>query len=401
MAGSFTGPDGDLENLYITDYAILDRYVGAGSLWTWGRNQYGQLGDNTITNKSSPIQTISGGTNWTLISTTNGTTCHAIKSDGTLWGWGDGRIGGMGNNTVIKYSSPVQTVSGGTNWKQVESFSSQAAIKTDGSLWTWGYGNPGTIGDGASTSRSSPVQTTFATNNWKQVSVTGGGGGNVLAVKTDGTLWGWGYNSYGSLGIGSINASGVNPVNSPVQIGANTNWRKASIGWSIGSGIKTDGTLWIWGYNNYGQLAQGTTTNNRSSPIQVGTNVNWKEVSAGTKDCFAIKTDGTLWVWGRNNYGQLGTNDTTHRSSPVQTVAGGTNWKQVSNYSGGVAAIKTDGTLWTWGFNLFGQLGTNDRTDRSSPVQTVSGGTNWKSVAAGFTVSAIYFYDSTNQYPSA
>ena len=396
MAGNYSFRGEDFDNVFLQDYAVLDKTIGAGSLWTWGRNQYGQLGDNTITNKSSPIQTISGGTNWTLISTTNGTTCHAIKSDGTLWGWGDGRVGGMGNNTAIKYSSPVQTVSGGTNWRQVESFSSQAAIKTDGTLWCWGYGLPGTVGDSGVTNRSSPVQTTYATNNWKQVSVTGGGGGNVLAVKTDGTLWAWGYNSYGNLGLGDIAVR-----NSPTQIGANTNWRKASIGFSIGSGIKTDGTLWIWGHNDYGQLAQGTTTNNRSSPIQVGTNVNWKEVSAGNKDCFAIKTDGTLWAWGRNTDGQLGTNDTTHRSSPVQTVSGGTNWKQVSNYSGCTAAIKTDGTLWLWGFNLFGQLGTNDTTNRSSPVQTVAGGTNWKSVAAGFTVSAIYFFDSLDSYPSA
>jgi alpha-tubulin suppressor-like RCC1 family protein len=145
-------------------------------------------------------------------------------------------------------------------------------------------------------------------------------------------------------------------------------------------GIKTDGTLWLWGNNGYGELGDNTTAGT-SSPVQtVSAGTNWKQVACGRYITAGIKTDGTLWTWGYNGNGQLGVNDITHRSSPVQTVSGGTNWKLVSggSYSNHFVAFKTDGTLWLWGNNGSGQLGDNSITHRSSPVQTVAGGTNWK-----------------------
>ena len=145
----------------------------------------------------------------------------------------------------------------------------------------------------------------------------------------------------------------------------------------------SDAGLFTWGLNANGQLGDNSITH-RSSPIQtVSGGTNWKLVATGAYHTAAIKTDGTLWLWGHNGDGQLGDNSTTPKSSPVQTVAGGTNWKQVACKGSNTAAIKTDGTLWTWGRNTNGQLGINDITHRSSPVQTVSGGTNWKSVATG------------------
>jgi alpha-tubulin suppressor-like RCC1 family protein len=167
--------------------------------------------------------------------------------------------------------------------------------------------------------------------------------------------------------------------------------------------IKTDGTLWTWGQNTQGQLGNGNGYANSSPAQTIAAGTNWKSVAAGYFGSFSgIKTDGTLWGWGYNGFGGLGTNDTTNRSSPVQTVAGGTNWKQASISGYMSFGIKTDGTLWTWGYNGAGGLGTNDRTNRSSPVQTVAGGTNWKQASAGSSVlTAIYFYDAGNLYPSA
>ena len=123
----------------------------------------------------------------------------------------------------------------------------------------------------------------------------------------------------------------------------------------------------------------------------VASGTNWKQVSCARNHTAAIKTNGTLWVWGSNGYGELGTNNRTYYSSPVQTVASGTNWKLVSCNYYSTAAIKTDGTLWTWGYNLYGGLGDNTVAGKSSPVQTVAGGTNWKHVDVGFynTCSAI------------
>jgi alpha-tubulin suppressor-like RCC1 family protein len=351
-----------------------------GGLWVWGRNSYGQLGDNSITNRSSPVQTVSGGTNWKLVA---GGENHiaAIKTDGTLWTWGRNDFGNLGDNSITHRSSPVQTVSGGTNWKQVAGGSTHtAAIKTDGTLWTWGGNFYGQLGDNSITNRSSPVQTVSGGTNWKQVA---SGGVHTAAIKTDGTLWTWGRNDLGALGDNSITHR-----SSPVQtVSGGTNWKQVS-GGNHTVAIKTDGTLWTWGFNFAGVLGDNSITH-RSSPVQtVSGGTNWKQVSGGNLHTAAIKTDGTLWTWGYNSYGQLGDNSSTSRSSPVQTVSGGTNWKQVSGGNHTVA-IKTDGTLWTWGRNDLGALGDNSITNRSSPVQTVSGGTNWKQVASGNHTAAI------------
>ena len=139
----------------------------------------------------------------------------------------------------------------------------------------------------------------------------------------------------------------------------------------------------MWGKNNYGQLGINNTTN-QSSPVQtVAGGADWKQVVCGSYHTAAIKTDGTLWGWGYGLSGQHGDNIGINRSSPVQTIAAGTNWKQVAGGMAYTAAIKTDGTLWLWGQNGNGQLGDNTLSTKYSPVQTVSGGTNWKQVAGG------------------
>jgi len=161
--------------------------------------------------------------------------------------------------------------------------------------------------------------------------------------------------------------------------------------------IKTDGTLWTWGRENYGQLGTNTTTNKSTPVTTFAGGTNWKQVSTGRFYCAAVKTDGTLWTWGRGNYGQLGTNTTTNKSTPVTTFAGGTNWKQVSGADSHCAAIKTDGTLWTWGQGV--ALGTNTTTDKSTPVTTFAGGTNWKQVSAGGNHCAAVTAGISPEYP--
>lgn len=163
-----------------------------------------------------------------------------------------------------------------------------------------------------------------------------------------------------------------------------------ALGRQYSAAIKTDGTLWTWGENSYGQLGDNSTTN-RSSPVQTVAGGTWIDVNCGRGHTIAIKTDGTLWAWGLNTNGQLGDNSITHRSSPVQIISSGNNWKYVSAGGYHSSAIKTDGTLWTWGRNNKGQLGTNDITHRSSPVQTIAGGSTWKVFGMGDECSsAIY-----------
>ena len=387
--------NGDLQQIYVNDYNLIDQYAMTGSLWTWGQNNNGQLGNNTAVTKSSPVQTIAAGTNWKLVGCGRYHTA-AIKTDGTLWLWGQNNNGQLGDNTAVNKSSPVQTIAAGTNWKQVGSGGYHtAAIKTDGTLWTWGWNIFGQLGDNTVANKSSPVQTIAGGTNWKQVS---GGLYHTAAIKTDGTLWLWGYNNNGQLGDNTI----VNK-SSPVQtIAGGTNWKLVGCGRYHTAAIKTDGTLWTWGFNNSGQLGDNTAVN-KSSPVQtIAAGTNWKQVVCGQYQTATIKTDGTLWLWGQNYYGQLGDNTVAGKSSPVQTIAGGTNWKLVGSGDYHTAAIKTDGTLWTWGYNPYGQLGDNTVAGKSSPVQTISAGTNWKLVGCGrYHTAAIYFYDANNLYPNS
>ena len=193
-------------------------------------------------------------------------------------------------------------------------------------------------------------------------------------------LWTWGYNGLGQLGTNNTTS-----YSSPVTtVAGGTNWKQVASVSQHTAAIKTDGTLWTCGYNGFGQLGTNNTTSYSSPVTTVGGGTNWKQVAGGYYQTVAIKTDGTLWTWGYNGYGQLGTNNSTYYYSPVTTVGGGTNWKQVAGGYTHTAAIKTDGTLWTWGYNSAGQLGTNDTTSYSSPVTTVAGGTNWKQVAGGY-----------------
>ena len=384
-----------VEKSYLIDrYPELNDTFKQAGLWLWGFNNGGQLGDSSVSNRSSPVQTVSAGANWRQVDAQfNVTAC--VKTDGTLWLWGSGSYGRLGNNSTLNRASPVQTVSATTNWKQASVGDQHtAAIKTDGTLWLWGNGSYGRLGNNATTNRSSPVQTVSAGTNWKQVAC---GDRQTAAIKTDGTLWMWGNGANGRLGTNDITSR-----SSPVQtIAGGTNWRQVSCGNASTGAIKTDGTLWMWGFNNLGQLATNDRLE-RSSPVQtVSATTNWKQVSCGggsfSSHCSAIKTDGTLWGWGPNGSGQLGSNDTSARSSPVQTIAGGTNWKQVACGNSHTGAIKTDGTLWLWGQNRYGTLGINNTIFRSSPVQTVSGGTNWTEVSCGDELTAT-IRDMSNDY---
>ncbi|PKL46333.1 MAG: hypothetical protein CVV42_16945, partial [Candidatus Riflebacteria bacterium HGW-Riflebacteria-2] len=322
-----------------------------GTLWAWGSNLSGQLGDGTTTQKTSPVQI--AGTTWKQVACANSHSV-AIKTDGTLWAWGRNVSGEIGDGTTTQRNSPVQIA--GTTWKQVTCGDFHTlAIKTDGTLWAWGNNDHGQLGDGTTTQRTSPVQ--IAGTTWKQVA--GGGYSTTLAVKTDGTLWAWGWNNSGELGDGTTTQR-----TSPVQI-AGTTWQQVACGGSRTLAIKSDGTLWAWGGNSQGQLGDGTTTQ-RTSPVQIA-GTTWQHVACGRYDTFAVKTDGTLWAWGWNLYGEVGDGTTTQRNSPVQIA--GTTWKQTAAGANHTLAVKTDGTLWGWGNNQYGNLGDGTTTTKTSPVQ--------------------------------
>jgi alpha-tubulin suppressor-like RCC1 family protein/triacylglycerol esterase/lipase EstA (alpha/beta hydrolase family) len=330
-----------------------------GTLWCWGRNNFGQLGDSTTIDQHQPTK-IGNASNWKSI-TSGGYFTLAIKTDGSLWAWGENTYGQLGDGTNTNKLFPIR-VGTGNNWDDVTAgHDFVLATQKDGTLWGWGINNAGQLGDSTTINKNVPVQIGTG-NTWKRIIV---GHDHSLATKTNGTLWAWGNNSYGELGDGTNTAK-----NWPVQIGSSSNWDYISAGWHYSTAVKLDGTLWSWGLNWNGRLGDSTTTD-RNNPVQIGTSNNWKMVMARDAHTLAIKKDGSLWAWGNNPNGRLGDGTTTERHQP--TLIGSSGWKEAFAFGSQSAAIKDDGSLWAWGYNGEGNVGDGTTTDRYLPTQITAG----------------------------
>ena len=340
-------------------------------------------GSITATGTTSPIS-VTGLTNNTAytftVTATNiyGTSISSSASNSVtpalvaqLWSWGQNNKGQLGLGNTTQTSSPQQ-IGALTNWLQTAAGQNWAlAVKQDGTLWAWGNNSEGQLGQGNTAYRSSPVQIGSGTT-WAYAAA---GFTNCFAVKTDGTIWSWGYGDFGSLGRGVSSQF----ASSPVQIGGLTNWLYVAAGYGGVGAIKTDGTLWTWGRGQDGITGQGNTTN-LSSPKQVGSLTNWSKISNGKYNMFAVKTDGTMWAWGSNDQGALGVNSATATfSSPVQ-IGTLTTWVSVAAGLGMGAAIKSDNTLWGWGDGALGRNGIIGGADYSSP-KLLKSTVNWSSVS--------------------
>lgn len=351
-----------------------------GTVWAWGRNIYGQLGDNTNTNRSAPVQV----QNLSDVVAVATGLFHslALKSDGTVWAWGDNWNGQMGDNgnTDRKVPGQVQNLSGviaiaGGGYHSL-------ALKSDGTVWAWGENGEGNVGveegayeggqlgDGSNINRRYPVQV----KNLSDVIAIAGGAYHSLALKRDGTVWAWGFNSTGPLGDGTTTNR-----NTPVQVQNLSSVKAISGGNAFSVALKSDGTVWAWGHNTKGQLGDNTNTA-RHSPVQVQSLSSVNSIGGGGFHCIASKSDGTVWVWGDNAEGQLGNNSYTGRSTPmqVQNMSGASAVSAGRNSS---IVLKSDGTVWAWGRNAYGELGDNTTTSRLTPVQVVGpGGAGWFNV---------------------
>lgn len=301
-----------------------------------------------------------------------GNSTLAIKSDGTLWGWGINNYGQLGDGTLINKKSPIQ-IGTETNWKNVSCGGTHSlAIKTDGTLWAWGLSSFGQLGDNIPSTKS-PIQI-GTEKNWKVISA---GFEYSLAIKTDGTLWNWGkiliYTTYDSQAYTSII--------SPTKVGTDSDWISVSAGDDHYVGLKADHSIRVWGGNRYGQLGNGTIILGKLVPTAITSGNNIEKIAASKTHTLAIKTDGSLWAWGDNQFGQLGDGTTTSRSVPT-IIGSDFDWVDISSTNTHSIALKNNGTLWVWGSNSFGQLGDGTKTNRLIPTQ-VGTATNWKSIAAG------------------
>ncbi|REG98995.1 RCC1 domain-containing protein [Flavobacterium aquicola] len=327
-----------------------------GTLWTWGSNDQGQLGNSSPTSKNAPAK-MGTDNDWETVAAGWGHTV-ALKTDGSLWAWGYGGLGQIGNGSFTTNFNAPQQIGIAKNWQTiVTGHGHTAALKTDGSLWAWGNNFSGQLGIGNSLDRNTPTRVGTA-NDWQLVAA---GKLHTVALKKDGTLWTWGNNTYGTLGDGTTTKK-----TSPVQIGTENNWKTISAGSDHTIAIKKDGTLWAWGDNTYGALGDGTTTN-KLVPTQIGSSADWKTIDGGVNYTIAVKTDGTLWAWGFNSDGELGNGTKINSLVPLQ-IGTENNWQMIDGGSVHTVAIKTDESLWTWGSNSLGQLGDETSIDKNVPT---------------------------------
>ena len=345
-----------------------------GTLWTWGENSlYGQLGDGTTINKNTPAKI--GNEKWISISAGNDF-CLAIRYDGTLWGWGRNNNGQLGDGTLSHKNSPIQLSF--EPWVAIATGSTHSmGLKPNGSLWTWGFNTSGQLADGTNnTQRNYPLLIGY--HSWVSIS-TGSTAMHAHAIKSDGSLWGWGYNNNGQIG----NNSGAN-FNFHFRIGTENNWLTIAEGGYHSLGIKAGGTLWTWGYDGYGQLGDTYTYNHTNIPAQVGSDTRWIAVSAGLFHSMGLKSDrSTYCPAGYNNYGQLGDGTTTTRTSMVPLPVNEGNWVIIEAGFYHTSGLKSNGSIWAWGSNAYGQLGDSSTIEKRAPV-LISKNSSWTSLAVGY-----------------
>ncbi|MCL2082455.1 MAG: hypothetical protein FWH04_04365 [Oscillospiraceae bacterium] len=335
-----------------------------GTLWTWGFNSNGQLGDGTTKDRAFPAK-VGKDTDWKSVSAGAWHTV-ALKSNGSIWAWGNNEEGQVGNGTGGKVKDkqllPVQS-GPDTDWASVAAGTAcNYAIKTNGTLWAWGVQCYGLWSGGDEMLRTlTPIQI-GTDDDWASISVSTN---NVMGLKTNGTLWAWGDNWSGEHG----NGTRQDPSLLPIQVGTDTDWANFTLSSDSVVALKANGSLWGWGEN--------VRTDNSAmtyilSPTQLGTDTDWVSISQNSGSShhyMAIKTDGSLWAWGNNYHGQVSSNKKVI-GEPLP-VRFGTDTGWVSASAGGYSsfALKDDGTIWSWGENSNGELGDGTTKNRTTPMK--------------------------------
>jgi len=336
-----------------------------GTVWAWGSNQHGELGDGTDINRATPVK-VQGLNNITAVAAGFDHTA-VLRQDGTVWTWGRNSNGQLGDDSTTDRVTPVQ-VQGLSDITSIAAGAEHTiALKNNGTVWAWGRNGNGQLGDGIfSFNMTTPVQVQGLSN----VKAIAAGYNHSIALKNDGTVWGWGHNGFGQLGDSDITTI----QKTPVQVQDLSNVKAVAAGFFYTVVLTNDNIVMALGYNNESQLGDGSTID-RVTPIQVQGLSNITAIGACGDHTVALKSDGNVMAWGNNLYGKLGDGTTTSRSTPVQVK----NLSSVKAISAGAAhtvALKSDGTVWAWGNNAQGQLGVDNSTDEYwTPVQ-VGGGFN-------------------------
>jgi alpha-tubulin suppressor-like RCC1 family protein len=341
-----------------------------GSLWCWGANDRGQLGDGTPLDRRAPVR-VGQDDNWDAVAVGLSHSCGLQQ--GRLSCWGSNDAGQLGAVVPPGGTAEPVVVGGLSDWTHVAAGGdTTCATRAPGTLWCWGQGADGQLGVGSfSITEASPRQVGPATT-WRQVTLSPQ---HACATRTDGSLWCWGNNDAGQLGLDSTTAQAE-----PVQVGADTTWITVSVGRRLSCASRGEGSGWCWGGNPNGQLGDGTRTG-RLVPTPVVGSRAWRHLSPGEHHACGVGQDGDLACWGLASFGGLGDGNLGVQSSPV-LVDDTHPWLQGSMGDSFACAVRGDRTLWCWGNNLDGQLGKGDQvgTDRPAQVGTQS---DWLSVSCG------------------
>ncbi|MCG2749717.1 MAG: CHAP domain-containing protein [Desulfobulbaceae bacterium] len=328
-----------------------------GSVWAWGYNAFGQLGDGTTEDKYSPVK-VQGLTNVIAIEAGEWHSL-ALKDDGTVWAWGKNNYGQLGDGTTFDRYNPVRVL-GLIQVIKITAGNHSLALKNDGTVWGWGHNYDGQLGNGTISNSSTPVPV----SNLSNIIAISAGEEHSLALKNDNTVWAWGNNGAGRLGDGTQ----INRVY-PVLTSDLTNVVAIEAGQDHSLALRNDGTVWAWGDNDSGQQGNGKYGDylDHLIPKQVASLTDIIEIAAVAEQSMALKNDGTLWIWGDNTNGQHGIGIASKRITPVQTLS----LANVASIIGGEEfslALKNDGTVWAWGKNNYGQLGDGTVVDKHSPI---------------------------------
>ncbi|MGE5703537.1 MAG: Ig-like domain-containing protein [Clostridia bacterium] len=325
-----------------------------GSVWTWGRNYEGQLGDGTTTSSNVPTK-LKDLSNVTDIAVGY---AHVVALDEKqrVWAWGDNTSGQVGNGNTTKQLKPTQIKDHIVSVAAAQYHS--AAIDDKGKLYTWGDNTYGQLGDGTTGAKTTPMKV----SGLDDVIDVSTGYLHTSAVTKDGTVYSWGFNGEGNLGDGTWNNSKV-----PVQVKGLDNVVDLESGWRHTLALKSNGTVWSWGRGGEGQLGDGTlATQNR--PVQVAGLKNIVAIATGYDNSFAVQSDGTLWAWGSNLNGKLGDGTTSKQSKPIK-INGLPKIADVAAANSHTIAVDEEGTAWVWGTNAYGAFGNGDSVDSSTPIK--------------------------------
>ncbi len=359
-----------------------------GSVLAWGSNDHGQLGDGTTVSTSTPVK-VKGLAHVVAIAA-GAAHSLALKDDGTVWAWGDNYNGNLGDGTTEDRLTPVQVV-GLTNVKAIAAgIMTSFALKDDGTLWAWGVNSRGDLGDGTLEDRLTPVQVKVPA---KVVKI---GHKGTFAVTDDGDVWAWGNNVIIVFGNNSIcgmlgdNYDQVRPT--PFRVEQLSNVKEITNGLEHVVFIKDDGTVWTWGLNDKGQLGNNAKIDDKTvttTPVKaLGIN-NVKDVSAGYYYSLALKNDGSVWKWGEEYYTIPNMPGVYSRlvSAPEQ-IGGLSGIIAISSGNNFYIALKDDGSVWGWGYNENGQLGSH-ASFVSAPVKIIDGSSHTSTPTVYATPSAI------------